>query len=70
MSISDNIAWIGYAFAMTLIPIAIATGLSESSCIVAVLLGIFINKERLQTHQKVGLVIALTSAMVLAFITA
>lgn len=69
MSITDNIAWIAYAFAMSLIPIAVATGLSESSIIVAVLLGIFMNKERLQRHQKVGVVIALLSAIVLAVIS-
>jgi len=70
MALTDNIAWVGYAFAMTVIPIAVATGLSETSCIIAVLLGIFVNKERLVTHQKVGLVVALASAIVLAFVTA
>ncbi len=69
MSIVDNVAWIAYAFAMVLVPIAIATGLSESSIIIAVLLGLFINKERLQRHQKVGLIGAIVSAIVLAFIT-
>lgn len=69
MSISDNVAWVAYAFAMTLVPIAIATGLSESSIIIAVLLGLFINKEKLQTHQKVGLVVALIAAITLASIT-
>ena len=69
MSIVDNVAWIAYAFAMVLVPIAIATGLSESSIIIAVLLGLFINKEKLQRHQKVGLVGAIISAIVLAFIT-
>jgi len=68
MSISDNVAWVGYAFAMSIIPIAIATGLSEASCIVAVLLGIFINREKLQRHQSVGLIIALASAIILAFV--
>jgi drug/metabolite transporter (DMT)-like permease len=70
MSIADNIAWIAYAVAMTIVPIAVATGLSESSIIVAVLLGLFVNKERLQRHQKIGLVIALGSVMVLAVVTA
>ena len=69
MSIADNTGWIAYAFAMTLVPIAIATGLSESSTIVAVLLGLFVNKERLQRHQKIGLVVALSSVMLLAFMT-
>ncbi|MDD5165038.1 MAG: DMT family transporter [Candidatus Pacebacteria bacterium] len=70
MSIADNTGWIAYAVAMTLVPIAVATGLSESSIIIAVLLGLFVNKERLQRHQKYGLGIALVSVMVLAFVTA
>src|SRR5438477_495922 len=48
MSIADNIGWIAYAVAMTLVPIAVATGMSESSIIIAVLLGLFVNKEKLQ----------------------
>jgi len=70
MSIADNIAWIAYAFAMVTVPIAIATGLSESSTIIAVLLGLFVNKERLQRHQKIGLVVAVASVTVLAVVTA
>ena len=69
MSIADNIGWIAYALAMTIVPIAVATGMSEASVIVAVLLGLFINKEKLQKHQKIGLVIALTSVVFLAFVT-
>jgi len=69
MAISDNVAWISFAFAMSLAPIAIAVALSESYIIVAVLLGLFINKERLQRHQKFGLVIAIFSAIFLASIT-
>ena len=69
MSVADNIGWIAYAVAMTIVPIAIATGLSEGSIIIAVLLGLFINKEKIQHHQKIGLIIALISVIVLAFVT-
>lgn len=69
MAVSENVAWVAYAVAMSLIAIAIATGLSESSIIVAVLLGLFINKEKLQRHQKIGLVAAIVAAIVLAFVT-
>ena len=69
MAVSENIAWVAYAVAMSLIAIAVATGLSESSIIVAVLLGLFINKERLQRHQKIGLVAAIAAAILLAFVT-
>jgi transporter family protein len=66
MAISDNAAWIAFAFSMSLAPIAIAVALSESYIIVAVLLGLFINKERLQSHQKFGLIMAVIAAVVLA----
>lgn len=70
LSLADNVAWIAYAVAMTIVPIAVATGLSESSIIIAVLLGLFINKERLQRHQKIGLAIAVASVISLAAATA
>jgi drug/metabolite transporter (DMT)-like permease len=70
MAICENIAWVAYAVAMSLVPIAIATGLSESSIIIAVLLGIMVGKERLQRHQKIGLVGAIVATIVLAAATA
>jgi uncharacterized membrane protein len=70
MSVLDNAAWVAFAFAMTLVPIGVAVALSESYIIVAVLLGIFVNRERLYTHQKFGLIAALAAALVLAVTTA
>lgn len=70
MCVSDNLAWLAYAVAMTLVPIAVATGLSESSIIVAVLLGLFVNKEKIQRHQKVGLVVSIAAVLTLAALTA
>lgn len=69
MCIADNVAWIAFVFAMFLAPIAIATALSESYILVAVLLGLAINHERIHTHQKVGLVGAILTAVILAVIT-
>ncbi len=68
--VTDNAAWVAYAFSMTLIPIAIATALSESYIIIAVILGLAIGREHLQLHQKVGLVAAIAAAVTLAVITA
>lgn len=67
--ILDNSAWIAFAFAMTLAPIGIAVALSDSYIIIAVLLGVFVNKEVLHRHQKLGLLIAIISALILAYIT-
>ena len=69
MSIADKVAWVAFVFAMSLSPIAIATALSESYIIIAVLLGLFVNKEKIQKHQKIGLIGAIISALVLAIIT-
>jgi len=68
-AISDNVAWIAYAFAMTLVPIAVATGLSESSVTIVVILGLVVNREKLQLHQKIGLIIAVLAAIVLVAVT-
>ncbi|MBI4176451.1 MAG: DMT family transporter [Candidatus Aenigmarchaeota archaeon] len=64
----DTAAWVSFAFAATLMPIAIAVALSESYIALAALLGLLISKEKLLAHQKAGLVVALGSAIVLAAI--
>ena len=69
MAIADNTAWIAYVYALTIVPIGIGTALSESYIIIAVLLGLAIGHERLQTHQKIGLVTAIAGAIALAAIT-
>ena len=66
MVIADNVAWVAFAFAMALAPIGIAVALSESYIIIAVILGFLINKEKLQLHQKIGLIMAVISAIILA----
>ena len=48
MALLDNIAWIAFAAAMTFTQIAIAVALSESYIIIAVLLGVYVNKEYLR----------------------
>ena len=70
VSVLDNLAWISFAFAMSLIPITIAVALSESYIALAALLGLLINKEKLLIHQKFGLVVTLMSAIALAAIAA
>ena len=69
MSIADNIAWLAFVFSMSMVSIGVATAISESYIIIAVLLGLFLNKEKLQFHQKVGLIGAIIAAIVLAVIT-
>lgn len=68
-AVVDNAAWVSFAFATTLIPIAIATTISESYIALAVLLGIFVNRERLERHQLVGVILAIAGVLALSAIT-
>jgi drug/metabolite transporter (DMT)-like permease len=67
--ILDNLAWISYAVAVTLIPISITIAITESYIALAALLGILINKERLQRHQYVGIAISIIAAIILAVVS-
>ncbi|MFA5889266.1 MAG: DMT family transporter [Candidatus Paceibacterota bacterium] len=69
MSVADNLAWIAFVFAMSLAPIGIVVALSESYIIISVMLGLVVSGEKLQLHQKIGLVFALVGAVILAVIT-
>ncbi|MEK7505845.1 MAG: EamA family transporter [Patescibacteria group bacterium] len=62
----DNIAWIAFAFAASIIPISIATSISESYIVLAALLGYLVGREKLSWHQKTGAVIAIVSVVMLA----
>lgn len=70
MAIADNTAWVAFVFAMSIAPIGIATALSESYIVIAVILGLAVGHERLEFHQKVGLVAAVIAAVTLAALTA
>jgi len=69
MSVADNLAWIAFTFAMTMAPIGIVVAVSESYIIISVILGFGISKEKLQLHQKLGLIFAFFGAVALALIT-
>ncbi len=66
MSIADNAAWLAFAFALTVAPIGVVVALSESYIVIAVILGLTINKEKIHPHQRFGLLVAVISALVLA----
>lgn len=69
MSVLDTLAWIAFAASMKFAPISIAVALSESYIIITVLLGMYVNKEYLRTHQKIGLILAIVSAISLTYFT-
>lgn len=68
-SLLDNLAWIAYAAAVTVLPISITVAMTESYIALASLLGLVFNKERLERHQSAGMVLALAAAVMLAFTT-
>ncbi len=65
----DTSAWIAYAAAALFLPIAITIAITESYVVLAAMLGIFINKERLARHQVIGGALALVAAIVLAVVS-
>lgn len=66
-SIFDNLAWIAFGFATTYIPISIATTISESYIALAVFLGLFANKEKLNYHQIAGIFFAVAGIITLSY---
>ena len=69
-AIVDNLAWVAFAFATTLIPISIATTISESYIALAAMLGIIVSRERLRTHQLLGVALAIGGVIALSMLTA
>jgi drug/metabolite transporter (DMT)-like permease len=69
MAIFDTFAWVSFCLATSYISIAITTAIGESYIVIAILLGIFANRERLQRHQVLGIVFAVASVICLAIIT-
>jgi drug/metabolite transporter (DMT)-like permease len=67
--ILDNIAWVGFATAVLVLPISVTIAITESYIALAAILGIIINKERLQKHQYIGIAITLVAAVALAVVT-
>lgn len=68
-SIFDNLAWVSFSGAVIYLPIALTIGITESYIALAALLGIFVNRERLQRHQYFGIGLALSGAIVLGIIS-
>ncbi len=68
-AVLDNAAWIFFAFAVNIIPIAISTTIGETYIAIGVLLGIFVNREKLKYHQYVGIVFAIGGVIFLSAIS-
>ena len=68
-SLFDNAGWLAFAFATTYVSISIATTISESYIVLAALLGVFINREKLRTHQFLGIILVILSILGLSTIS-
>lgn len=64
--ITDNAWRIFFAFAMTLVPIAIATSLSEWYIALTCVLGLIINREKITTYQRIWLITVIVCSVILA----
>ena len=67
MAVFDTLAWLAYAHAMSVDNIAVITAITESYPAVALFLGVWVNRERIQKHQYAGAFIALGGNIALAF---
>jgi len=65
----DNAAWLCFAYAVTYIPIGIATAMSEGYLALGTLLGVVVNREKLHRHQYFGIAMTLAGVISLAYLT-
>ncbi len=66
MGLADTIAWTAFAFSATLIPIAITTAISEGYIAVAAVLGVVVNKEKINKLQFFGIFIVVLAVVLLS----
>ncbi len=69
MGVIDNMAWVAFGYATTFIPISIAATISESYIVLASLLGICVNREKLKSHQIIGIILAIGGVLLLSALT-
>lgn len=68
MGIFDTLAWLLYAFAVEGREIALTIAITESYPAVALFLGLWLNKEKINGHQYCGAALALGASVWLGFI--
>ena len=68
MGIFDTLAWTFYALSIHNHNLGLITAITESYPAIGLFLGLWINKERIRTHQYLGAVLALAASFILAFV--
>ncbi|RJQ18231.1 DMT family transporter [Candidatus Woesearchaeota archaeon] len=66
MGIIDTLAWVFFAFSVFKNEVAITTAITESYPAIALFLGLWINKERINWHQYLGAFLALACSVLLS----
>ncbi|MFA5931311.1 MAG: DMT family transporter [archaeon] len=66
MSLFDTLAWLLYAIALNTYNVGVITAITESYPIIALILGITINKEKVTRHQLIGAALAIIASILLA----
>lgn len=69
LGVADVIAWSSFAKSASLIPIGLTTAISEAYVALAVLLGLYFNKERLRPHQFIGIGIIIVGVITLSYLS-
>ena len=69
VGIFDTLAWVAFCYAANEIPIAITTAIGQSYIVITILLGIFVNHEKIRKHQMVGIACTAIAVIALAWIT-
>lgn len=69
LALADVVAWSSFTYSATLIPIGLAVAVSEAYIALAVILGLFFNKEKLQSHQLFGIGVTLMAVITLSYIS-
>lgn len=66
VGVIDTLAWVFYAFAVRANEISITTAITESYPAIALILGVWLNKERILAHQWIGAGLALACSVALS----
>lgn len=64
--ILNNLGWVAFALATTTLATSIVAAISESYIILGVILGIFVNREKLRLNQFIGIVLVVGGILTLS----
>lgn len=69
MVIVDLLAWTSYVFAVAKEELAVTIAITESYIVIALVLGVIVNKEKISRIQYFGAALAVTCSLLIAFVS-